>query len=537
MKKQRKSRLAVKLTISVILFSILLCIVICYMGYQEFTSVLELQYNDTAYEIAETAKSYLNADKLDEYLETGVTDAEYDRILHDLDQLVITTNATFIYVAKVDPSDYMTLTYIYDSINPALGFDRYELGYTAKDIDGKYVNNVKKVMTTGERVTEYCYSYSEESGAHTTAGTAVYNSKGEIIAFLGVEKAMTSLEKARETYVLHIMEVTALAAVIFLILYTLYLNREMIRPILTITREANRFAGDNVKNTEALSGITSSDEIGILAQAISKMEIDVEKYIENITSVTAEKERIGAELNVATKIQADMLPCIFPPFPNKEEFDIFATNLPAKEVGGDFYDFFLIDDDHLGIVMADVSGKGVPAALFMVISKTLLKNQMQNKLEVEKVFELVNNQLCENNTASMFVTVFAGVYEISTGIFTYVNAGHNPPALYRKGGEFTWLPTRPGFVLAGMEDIRYKPQQVTLQSGDRLFMYTDGVTEAMNPQDELFSDPRLLDTLNQLDLENRTLDGQLKDIKAEIDRFADGADQADDITMLMMEIK
>lgn len=247
-------------------------------------------------------------------------------------------------------------------------------------------------------------------------------------------------------------------------------------------------------------------------------------------NISVEKERIGAELNVATKIQASMLPCIFPAFPNRKEFDIYASMLPAKEVGGDFYDFFLIDDDKLAVVIADVSGKGVPAALFMVIAKTLLKNNAQYGKSPKEVFETVNDLLCENNEAGMFVTAFMGILDIPTGLFTYVNAGHNPPMIKRMGENCEWLPTKPGFVLAGMDGMSYKQDEITLKQGDVLFMYTDGVTEAVNRQDELFTEPRLLEVANRhKDSELREL---LTNIKSEIDLFANGAEQADDITML-----
>ena len=241
-----------------------------------------------------------------------------------------------------------------------------------------------------------------------------------------------------------------------------------------------------------------------------------------------------AELNVASHIQKNMLPCIFPPYPEREEFDIYATMMPAKEVGGDFYDFFLIDSDHLAIVIADVSGKGVPAALFMVIAKTLIKNNTAGMTEPKGIFEKTNNQLCENNEEGMFVTAFMGILELSTGVFSFVNAGHNPPLLKRKGQEFDWLSVKPGFILAGMEGMKYQQESITLSEGDELYLYTDGVTEAMNLENELFSDKRLKEALNRhRDLELKDL---LASMKQEIDQFANGAKQADDITMLALRI-
>jgi serine phosphatase RsbU (regulator of sigma subunit) len=242
-----------------------------------------------------------------------------------------------------------------------------------------------------------------------------------------------------------------------------------------------------------------------------------------------------AELSIASNIQRDMLPCIFPAFPDRKEFDVFATMEPAKEVGGDFYDFFLVDDTHLGVVIADVSGKGVPAALFMVIAKTLIKNQTQPGIPLGDVFSRVNEQLCENNGENMFVTAFMGVLDLNTGSFEYVNAGHNPPLIKRANGDFAYMKLRPGFILAGMEGIRYRSEKLELDEGDRLYLYTDGVTEATDNYENLFGDDRLRETLDRGKL--LPLQELLPYIKSGIDAFVGSAEQFDDITMLALEYR
>ena len=208
----------------------------------------------------------------------------------------------------------------------------------------------------------------------------------------------------------------------------------------------------------------------------------------------------------------------------------------AKEVGGDFYDFFLIDRTHLCVVIADVSGKGVPAALFMVIAKTLIKNHAQAGMSPKQVFEAVNDQLCENNEAGMFVTAFMGVLDVTDGSFTYVNAGHNPPLLSTGGAPYDWLKSKRGFVLAGMEHMKYSQQQITLFPGDSLLLYTDGVTEALNPREELYSEARLKAFVNSGRLDGCTLEKQLHLLRLELAVFADGAQQADVITMLILRL-
>lgn len=532
--KKRMTGITAKLTLGVIIFGILLGAIISAIGYREFTSVLEQQYNDSAYEIAETALQYLNPDRFEEYLSTGRQDEEYRRIERLLDDLVEATDTTLIYVARVDESDYRTLTYIYDSVNSQSGFDRYPLGYTAIGVDEKYVNNVRNIITKGERATEYLYAYSEESGAHTTAGLAVRDGKGTIVAILGVEKAMTRLENARNTYVKHVVTGVLIAVCLFLLAYSAFLYREMLTPILAVTDEAKRFA-DTGAPSDALLSIQKTDEIGVLAKAVHKMESDIVKYMENLTAVTAEKERIGAELSIATQIQADMLPSIFPAFPERPEFDIYATMNPAKEVGGDFYDFFMVDECHLAVVMADVSGKGVPAALFMVIGKTLIKDHTQPGRDLGDVFTEVNDLLCESNSEGLFITAFEGVLDLVSGEFTFVNAGHEIPFISKKGGGFEPYKIRAGFVLAGMEGMRYHCGSLRLEPGDRLFQYTDGVTEATNRDKELYGMERLKEILCRH--AGEPPEALLTHVKRDIDAFVGEAPQFDDITMLCMEYR
>ncbi len=243
----------------------------------------------------------------------------------------------------------------------------------------------------------------------------------------------------------------------------------------------------------------------------------------------------AAELNVATNIQKSMLPCIFPAFPERKEFDIYATMDAAKEVGGDFYDFFMVDERHLAIVMADVSGKGVPAALFMVIGKTLIKDHTTSGRDLGSVFSEVNNLLCESNSEGLFITAFEGVLDLETGEFNYVNAGHEMPYICKAGGDFEAYKIKPGFVLAGMEDMKYRAGSMILEIGDKIFQYTDGVTEATNSHNELYGMDRLGTILNKV--KTYTPNEILPAVKKDIDEFVGDAPQFDDITMLCLEYK
>jgi len=262
--------------------------------------------------------------------------------------------------------------------------------------------------------------------------------------------------------------------------------------------------------------------------------IIIQDVTETVLLERAEKERIQSELLIAAKIQSSMLPTEFPPFPGRTEFDIYALMDPAKEVGGDFYDFFFIDDNKLAVVIADVSGKGIPAALFMVRAKTILKNAAQQGKPLAEVMELVNNMLCEGNDECMFVTIFLGVLEITTGRFSYVNGGHDVP-LIKHGSKFDWLTVKPSLMPGFMTDTKYEPEEILLQKGDTLFLYTDGVTEAENPKKEQLSEPRLANIINEC---NYSSAKELLDyMRAKVDAFADGEEQFDDITMLALKIE
>ncbi len=526
--KPRKKRLAHILIAGLAMVVVILSALTAFIGYREFTSVLEQQYNDSAYAVAETAKTYLNPDKFSFYLDTLEADDEFNEIQRRLDELTVSSDCNFIYVARIDPTDYLTTTYIYDSVNPATGFDRYPLGLTLTDGDPKYVDDLKHILETGGRAEQYLYSYTKW-GAHTTAGLAVQDSTGKVVAVIGVEKTMKILNDARTVYVCQVAEVTALILVATVALYALYLRKTVISPITEVTNEAERFA-DNHEASHKMLAVRSKNEIGVLASSVQKMEDEIIQYIDNIRSITAEKERIGAELSIAAQIQADMLPRIFPPFPDRKEFEIFATMTPAKEVGGDFYDFFLVDENHLGLVIADVSGKGVPAALFMMIAKTLIKNRTQMGGGPAEILNDVNEQLCEGNDAELFVTVWFAILDLTTGKGLAANAGHEHPALRRAGGEYKLAIYRHSTALAIMEGIRFREHEFELHPGDSLFVYTDGVTEATNARNELFGNKRMLLALNENP--NANPETLLRTVRKHIDGFVGNAPQFDDITML-----
>jgi sigma-B regulation protein RsbU (phosphoserine phosphatase) len=272
-----------------------------------------------------------------------------------------------------------------------------------------------------------------------------------------------------------------------------------------------------------------------LSRSIDSMEGDMVLYMNNLTAITAEKEKIGAELSIATQIQKDSLPAVFPAFPERDEFDIYASMDPAKEVGGDFYNFFFIDDDHLGLVIADVSGKGVPAALMMMVTNIVLSNRAKVGGKPSEIMDYVNNDLCEHNSEQMFVTAWLGILEISTGKLVSCNAGHEDPIVCHKGGDFEVVRENHGLVLGAMKGIPFTDQEITLSAGDKLFLYTDGLPEAKNAEGKLFTVERTLVALNRHKGEGPQ--ELLASIRQEVNAYVQDAPQFDDLTMMCVEIK
>ena len=347
--------------------------------------------------------------------------------------------------------------------------------------------------------------------------------------------------------------IAVLSTIVFYLAYLYGANHGMLdmnfvqyAPGTTIVTNDNMWLDDAVRDipydsTLMLFNTTVSDYFVKLLQYIIISVASValvgccQKLMQKQKELTESTARIGAELELAEKIQRDMLPSIFPTFSEQKEFDLYASMTTAREVGGDFYDFFMIDDDHLGLVIADVSGKGIPAAMFMMTAKTTIKDYALTNKDTAEIFTIANQRLCENNEAEMFATAWIGILNIKTMILQYTNAGHNYPLLMRKNSPSNFLEDTHGLFLAGLDDTEYEKSEITLSSGDRLLLYTDGVTEAHGPNKAIYGDDRLKKVLNETASENGEI--VLSRILEDVNRFAEGVDQFDDITMTILTIK
>ena len=487
----------------------------------------------TAYAYTKSAAELIDGDKIAHYLETEEKDEYYYEILDFLNSFRLNTDIQYYYVFVPFEND---LVYIWDAnaLKPdETEIDACELGYHEEYMEGGkeatfsiYKQNPPEEI---ELVNDDKYGYI------ASAYSPVFDSNGDPVAVVGVDVYMPDLQANMREFLVVVVAAIFLVVLAAILVCFIFVKRKIVNPINKI-RDASKSMVENLENEDSIDvSVKTGNEIEELFDSFKEMYGDVQDYIKKLEGVTAEKERIGAELDVAKHIQASMLPCIFPAFPERSEIDIYATMEPAKEVGGDFYDFFMVDDTHLAIVMADVSGKGVPAALFMVIGKTLIKDHTTPGRDLGKVFTEVNQLLCESNSEELFITAFEGVLDLVTGEFVYVNAGHEMPFICKAGGNFEPYKIRAAFVLAGMEGMKYRAGSMTLEPGDKIFQYTDGVTEATNINNELYGMERLGTILNKV--KNGTPHDILPAVKKDIDEFVGEAPQFDDITMLCLEYK
>lgn len=337
-----------------------------------------------------------------------------------------------------------------------------------------------------------------------------------------VPKEDTEFSRDLSVYVTALMMLVVFSA-LFMLVYFL-IKKLIVDNIRKINHSLGEITGGNLN---VVVDVRSNEEFSSLSDDINSTVVTLKSYIAEAAA------RIDKELEFAKSIQHSALPSVFPPYPNVKEFEIYASMDTAKEVGGDFYDFYMLGNQKLAFLIADVSGKGIPAAMFMMTSKTMIKSLAEAGNPIQDVFTLANEKLCESNEAGMFVTAWMGMLDLKTGKVEFVNAGHNPPAVRKNGGNFDYLRTRTGFVLAGMEGIRYKKNELQLEPGDEIFLYTDGVVEATDVSEHLYGDERLLNVLN----ENCSTDVKhlCEIVKEDVDQFAGEAPQFDDITMLHLK--
>ncbi|MBO7711098.1 MAG: serine/threonine-protein phosphatase [Lachnospiraceae bacterium] len=487
-------------------------------------------YRDHLLDIAHIMSGFFQPDMISEWAESKTPDESYN----ELYQLISGIGKQFeIEALSVISADQDTYRYIMD-------FD-FTGGETAAALGDSADGSLLDYMEENpeyEQQEPFVFHADEWLGVVYPIPDDDGTVPAYVIVSLSYREEMEYLRSAATQIIFAVLIMGLLLALIPVIVTV----RKVAYPIRALASGARQLV-EKKKESETTETsifsnmkISSNDEVGVLYTSLTQMESDINTYTRDLVSMTAENERIRTEMDLASSIQESQLPNVFPPFPERSEFEIYASMKPAKSVGGDFYDFFMVDQDHIALVMADVSGKGTPAALFMMIARMLIKNNAEDGAGPAEVLAQVNRQLIKDNDAQMFVTVWIGILDLQTGDGLASNAGHEYPAVRRSGGRYEFVRDTHSLPVAAFDGLEFSEYPFHLNEGDSIFVYTDGVTEARKPDHgAFFGEKRLLDTLNrEPDAGPQKL---IENVMADLSAFIDGAEQYDDITMLSLLYK
>ena len=538
----REGKIAKRTLIGLVMLAFVIVFAISTAITVQVRQELEKKYTDFAFSYVNAAADYIDGDTINQYLKTGKTDEYYDQVAHYLQASVDATaekedeeNADgkmqikYLYVfVPGEGDDYI---YVWDaeefSDENAELLETYPFSEGAKEQALRIMN--KEIKSDKKRYTD-----SESKEEMLTVSVGIPDSKGNIAAVVAVDLLVNDIQnvsmKVIVSVIVSVIGIMALA----IIAYYQIMRKRIVDPIVTLHKATEDIVEHIDSDKELVIDIKTDDELEMLADSFVEMNKKLKEYIKQNELITSEKERIGAELSIASTIQDNSIPNLFPAFPERKEFDIYASMTPAKEVGGDFYNFFLVDDDHLAVVMADVSGKGIPAALFMMVSNILISDRTHLGGTPAEILESVNDSICASNEADMFVTVWLGILEISTGKMIAANAGHDDPAVCRKNGDFEIVKNRHGIVIGAMEGVHYQNFEIQLEKGDKFFLYTDGLPEATDKNEKMLTLDGMLIALNKNKEKNPK--GILDGVNECVNEFVGDAPQFDDLTMLSLEL-
>ena len=550
-----KKRLSIKnrVAINAVIFMGILTAAIATIGYKLYVDSVRENYTDYADTVLKYAYAEAEEYGFGDMIANRVMPEGYEKLRAKLNSIKDNSKIEYLYAIYFeDPDDIHSLCYAINAKTKAELLEGKKAGKTFSEIytymgtpveKGGFADDtlltLQKAIKDKKTDSGTLEGYSDVYGHMLNGYHVVFDNQGNAAGLVCVEIDTNRIYNNLYRYIRWVILIAAIFTAIIVILYVILTKHYLVGPIEKIVENSNSFVGKMKSGADPEElhyesvQVKAGGELELLSDNVQSLADGVSSYITNLREVTAEKERIGTELSLATRIQADMLPNIYPAFPDRPEFDVYATMTPAKEVGGDFYDFFLIDEDHLCILIADVSGKGVPAALFMMASKIILANNAMIGKSPAKVLEDTNAAIYPNNREDMFVTVWLGILEISTGKLTAANGGHEYPIIRNADGEFELYKDKHGFVIGGLEGLKYVDYELQLTPGSRVFLYTDGVPEATSENKELFGTKRMIEALNEDPDANP--EGLLNNVKNSVERFVKDAEQFDDFTMLCVE--
>ena len=516
-----KRSISRKLLLRLILFTVALAICFCLLITAVYTRRVNERYEYVGASLTSSLSDVIDGDRAVGYLKTMEKDSYYLYIRDVVMELDKSFGSQAVYIVVADDKQ---IQYIWSDTDPG----GTALGYVEiiTPNEQAWMYN----MMNDQPVPSMMYFDDPTYGHLATVCTPIRNSEKKVTALALVDFDANQISGAILRIVLMSVGIVTLLTIIYILLFYRYVRHNIIQPIQNLTGATAEIT-DNLDSGKVFhADIHSGDELETLSKSFEKMDGDLRHYIEDNERITEEKGRITAELNLASAIQHGQLPQVFPAFPDRRDLDIYASMTPAKTVGGDLYDFYLVDDSHLAMVIADVSGKGIPASLFMMISRILIKNHVKAGESPATALTSVNTQLMENNKTNQFVTVWLAVLDLETGKGMAANAGHEHPALCRAGGRYELVTYKHSPPVAITDFTVFREHSFEMFPGDSLFVYTDGVTEATDAHEELFGTDRMLEALNK---EPDALPEQVtQNVMEGIRLFVGEAEQFDDITML-----
>ena len=527
--KDRKARrpLSRRITIQIALLMLVVACAVSVISYHSLKSTYLRLYNEKAQDVVRILSERIDGDRLEKYVQTGETDEYYDWLKSEFDEVLSEfTGIQYLYLFHPEEGNF---TYILDGLKAGDDPSQVcQLGDSLSYGEKEYALLIEDIRT-GQASTEVIQGQDVGYGQTISAWAPVFDSANRVVGMVEADCILSNLNSVVREYAVRIVGVLLLCMLAVLFLALRILESNVTKPIGQLTKMVDSYEHGSF-NEEKLR---HDDEIQWLASSFTGMTQRIAAYTDEVARATAEKERMDAEFNVARQIQTDILPREFPAFPDRPELDIVAAAELSHEIGGDFYDYFLVDDDHLGMVVGDVSDKGVPAALFMVIVKTLIKNRALQGFSPAEVLQNVNEQLLEGNKTGMFSTVWLAVLELSTGKGIAANAGHEHPILCREGKNFELQEYRHSPPVGAIEGVRIRDHGFQLTPGDTLFVYTDGLTEALNEREEMFGTERVLAALNREPAASPSI--LLQTVHDAVEHFTGDTPQSDGKAMLVLK--
>lgn len=542
MMEKAQKKLSRRLALICSLFAAVLSITLGGLGFYTYYDNVYEQYERYIRTLIHITKSSIHVEDMEECIQTGEKSSQYEKTQEELDNIKSQSEAEFIYVIRpLNDAAVDNSMYIWNAVTEEERKEFSDIN-SLGDLSGEgfpqeMAAGFMEAMSGGSEVT-YIPNSTEEFDYVLTGLFPILNEDGEAVALIGVDILMDQIYTDLYQYLFFVILGTLLVVTVFLLAFLHRLNRDVTSPVVRMAESVKDFVAQSDQGLEPCAlvfrdpEVHTGDEIQFLGESLKRMTSELIDYMGNLEKVTADKERISAELNVAAGIQAGMIPCTFPAFPERTEFDIYARMQVAEEMGGSFYDFFLVDQTHLALVMGEVGGRGIPAALLMVITRTLIKNYAQLGYGPAKVLTETNNQLSESNEG-MTVTAFAGIIDLVGGTFTYSNGGHCMPLLKQAGKEPKLLPGKDCFVLGSMAGVPYWEQSVQMVQGDLLFLQTRGLAEAENMSGLRYSWEHMRMRMSEALGEAYELDGIARIMLEDVEEFLEDTPQKQDIAMLL----